>query len=110
MGAVLRQRSCLVLSESNLGTKFIASREAPASIEWKQAIISAKSEDAIKVDVLNDISPMPGTAGFKTVLRSLPTEFVTEWSAKREEAREQRQRLRAHIARQLRPAVNTSVC
>lgn len=81
----------------NLGTRFIAASEAPAPIEWKQAIIDAKSEDAIKVDILNDISPLPGTAGFKTVLRSLPTEFLTEWSAKREEARQQRERLRAQI-------------
>ena len=81
----------------DLGTRFIASREAPAPMEWKQAIITAKSEDVIKVDVLNDISPLPGTAGYKTVLRSLPTEFLTEWSAKREEARQQRERLRAQI-------------
>src|SRR5262249_33622567 len=55
----------------NLGTRFIASTEAPVPNEWKQAITAAKSEDAIKVDVLNDISPLPGTVGFHTVLRSL---------------------------------------
>src|SRR5229473_2876310 len=64
----------------NLGTRFIASTEAPAPEEWKQAITAAKSEDAIKVDVLNDISPLPGTAGFHTVLRSLHTSFIDEWS------------------------------
>jgi len=81
----------------NLGTRFIASAEAPAPIEWKQAITKARSEDAIKVDVLNDISPLPGTAGFHTVLRSLRTAFLDEWSAKREEARRERDRLRAMI-------------
>jgi nitronate monooxygenase/enoyl-[acyl-carrier protein] reductase II len=81
----------------NLGTRFIASKEAPAPLEWKQAIVGAKSEDVIKVDVLNDISPVPGTVGYKTVLRSLPTPFLTEWSAKREEAGQQRDRLRAAI-------------
>jgi len=81
----------------NLGTRFIASKEAPAPEEWKQAITRAKSEDAIKVDVLNDISPLPGTAGFPTVLRSLHTAFLDEWSAKREEARRDRDRLRARI-------------
>jgi nitronate monooxygenase/enoyl-[acyl-carrier protein] reductase II len=40
----------------NLGTRFIPSTEAPAPEEWKQAITAAKSEDAIKVDVINDIS------------------------------------------------------
>ncbi len=71
----------------NLGTRFIASTEAPAPDGWKQAITAAKSEDAIKVDVLNDISPLPGTVGFHTVLRSLHTTFIDEWSAKREAAR-----------------------
>src|SRR2546421_4366021 len=81
----------------NLGTRFIATQEAPAPEEWKQAIAQARSEDAIKVDVLNDISPLPGTAGFGTVLRSLDTPFLDEWSAKREEARRNRDRLRQQI-------------
>jgi len=77
----------------NLGTRFIASREAPAPEEWKQAIIEADSEDAQKFDVLNDISPLPGEGGFGTVPRSLPTAFLEEWSGKREEARRNRARL-----------------
>jgi enoyl-[acyl-carrier protein] reductase II len=81
----------------NLGTRFIATKEAPVPEAWKQAITAAKSEDAIKVDVLNDISPLPGTAGFGTVLRSLHTAFVDEWSAKRDEARRDRDRLRGQI-------------
>src|SRR6266478_2553930 len=81
----------------NLGTRFIASTEAPAPEEWKQAITAAKSEDAIKVDVLNDISPLPGTTGFHTVPRSLPTAFLDEWSGKRKEARRERDRLRGQI-------------
>jgi nitronate monooxygenase/enoyl-[acyl-carrier protein] reductase II len=81
----------------NLGTRFIASKEAPAPQEWKQAIVNAKSEDVIKAEVLNDISPVPGTVGYRTVLRSLPTPFLTEWSAKREVARRERNRLRSQI-------------
>lgn len=81
----------------NLGTRFIASKEAPVGDEWKQAIAEANSEDAIKADVLNDISPLPGTAGFHTILRSLHTPFLDEWSAKREEARRNRGRLRDQI-------------
>src|SRR6266446_6595723 len=81
----------------NLGTRFITSTEASAPEEWKQAITAAKSEDAIKVDVLNDISPLPGTTGFHTVPRSLPTAFLDEWSGKRKEARRERDRLRGQI-------------
>jgi NAD(P)H-dependent flavin oxidoreductase YrpB (nitropropane dioxygenase family) len=40
---------------------------------------------------------LPGTVGFHTVLRSLHTPFVDEWSAKREEARRDRDHLRTHI-------------
>ena len=81
----------------NLGTRFIASKEAPAPERWKQAITAAKSEDAIKVEVLNDISPLPGAAGFGTVLRSLHTDFLDEWSAKRDEARRECDRLGQQI-------------
>src|SRR5712692_5580062 len=81
----------------NLGTRFLASQEAPIEDEWKQAILGARSEDTMKLDVLNDISPLPGTAGYRTVLRSLHTPFLDEWSAKREEARRERDRLRGQI-------------
>ena len=81
----------------NLGTRFLASKEAPISEEWKQAILGAQSEQAVKVDVLNDISPVPGTVGFGTVLRSLRTPFLDEWGAKREDARRDRDRLREHL-------------
>jgi nitronate monooxygenase/enoyl-[acyl-carrier protein] reductase II len=81
----------------NLGTRFIACREAPAPEEWKQAITAAKSEDVVKAEVLNDISPLPGTAGFGTVLRSIQTSFLDEWTAKREQARRERDRLRSEI-------------
>ena len=81
----------------NLGTRFLASEEAPIPDEWRKAIIAANSEDTMKADVLNDISSLPGTAGYNTVLRSLHTDFLDEWSAKREEARRERDRLRSHI-------------
>jgi enoyl-[acyl-carrier protein] reductase II len=81
----------------NLGTRFLASKEAPIPDEWRKAITAARSEDTMKADVLNDISPLPGTAGYSTVLRSLHTPFLDEWSAKRDEARPDRNRLRAHI-------------
>jgi enoyl-[acyl-carrier protein] reductase II len=81
----------------NLGTRFLASKEAPISEKWKQAILAAQSEQATKVEVLNDITPVPGTVGYGTVLRSLPTPFLEEWSAKRGEASRERDRLRQHL-------------
>jgi enoyl-[acyl-carrier protein] reductase II len=81
----------------NMGTRFLASKEAPIEDAWKSAITAAKSEDAVKVEVLNDIQPLPGVAGYGTVLRSLHTPFLDEWGAKREEAGRERGRLWAEI-------------
>jgi nitronate monooxygenase/enoyl-[acyl-carrier protein] reductase II len=81
----------------NIGTRFIASQESPASSTWKQAIVGAQSEDSFKAEVLNDITPLPGTAGFGTVLRSLHTPFLDEWSAKREEARRESENLKRQV-------------
>ncbi len=77
----------------NMGTRFLASIEAPIDDVWKAAIVLAQSENAVKVEVLNDIQPLPGTAGYGTVLRSLRTPFMDEWGAKREEARREGKRL-----------------
>lgn len=81
----------------NMGTRFLASKEAPIEDAWKAAIVSAQSEDAVKVEVLNDIQPLPGTAGYGTVLRSLRTPFLDEWGKKREEALREGERLRTEI-------------
>ena len=71
----------------NLGTRFLASEEAPIHPEWKQMIVDAHSEQAVKVDVLNDIMPVPGTVGYGAVVRSLRSPFIDEWADRREQAR-----------------------
>src|SRR4029077_1160883 len=63
----------------------------------KPAIIRAHSEHAIKDEGLHDISPVPGALGFGTLLRSLSTPLLDEWSGNREEARRDRDRLRGQI-------------
>jgi nitronate monooxygenase/enoyl-[acyl-carrier protein] reductase II len=82
----------------NLGTRFIASAESPAAMQWKKAITAAASDDTMKAEVFNDIRPLPGTAGYGTVMRSLRTAFLDEWSARREDARRERDHLRTQIA------------
>ena len=81
----------------NMGTRFLASMEAPIEDAWKAAIAAAQSEDAVKVEVLNEIQPLPGTAGYGTVLRSLRTPFMDKWSTKRAEAGRERERLLQEI-------------
>lgn len=63
----------------NIGTRFLASVEAPISQGWKQAILAAESEDSVKVEFWNSINPLPGTGGYGTVPRALRTPFVKEW-------------------------------
>ena len=41
----------------NIGTRFLASSEAPIRTEQKQAILSANSQDTLKADVWGDIFP-----------------------------------------------------
>src|SRR4029079_15129206 len=66
----------------NLGTRFLASAEAPISKEWQRAILGAASEDTMKLDVLNDIQPVPGTVGYRTVLRPISTPFMEGWQGR----------------------------
>jgi len=86
----------------NMGTRFLASVEAPIDDDWKHAIIEAHSEDAVKVEVLNDIIPRVGTVGYGTVGRTLRTPFFEEWGAKRDEARQNGERLWTEIVDRLR--------
>ncbi len=81
----------------NIGTRFLATVEAPVGDGWKQAILAAASEDAVKVDVWNDILPLPGTAGYGTVPRALRTPFVDEWARRRDDAKRDSQRLQGEI-------------
>src|SRR5262245_14604517 len=82
----------------NLGTRFLVSNESPATREWQQAILDAASEDTMKLDVLNDIQPLPGAAGYGTVLRSIKTPFMQEWQEKRDKARAESERLRREMS------------
>lgn len=48
---------------ANVGTRFLASKEAPISADWKNMIVEARSEDAVKVEVR---SPLPENTGYGT--------------------------------------------
>jgi nitronate monooxygenase/enoyl-[acyl-carrier protein] reductase II len=84
----------------NLGTRFLASQEAPIEEGWQQAILSARSEDAIKADALNAINPPAGTGpgSYGTVLRALRSDFLDRWNADLAQAASKRDELRAQVA------------
>jgi nitronate monooxygenase/enoyl-[acyl-carrier protein] reductase II len=81
----------------NLGTRFLASAEAPIDGGWQEAVLGARSEDTVKADALNYVNPLPGTAGYGTVLRSVRTPFLERWNERREEAVRERPRLSAEM-------------
>jgi enoyl-[acyl-carrier protein] reductase II len=94
-GRGLAAALCLGAVGVNLGTRFLASKEAPIEEGWQQAVLSASSEEAIKAEALNAVQPLPGTVGYGSVLRALRSPFLDEWNTKLEEAAGRRDELRA---------------
>ncbi len=85
----------------NIGTRFLASEEAPIPAVWKQRILAAASEDAIRVEFMNDLFPPPPTA-YTTAPRALRTAFIERWQGDREELRRQAASLRQELLQAIR--------
>jgi nitronate monooxygenase/enoyl-[acyl-carrier protein] reductase II len=85
----------------NVGTRFLASSEAPIATAWKQALTGAAAEDAIKVAVWDDIFPLPNTGPYgeyyPVVPRALRTPFIDRWQGRGDEARREAERLRGEV-------------
>lgn len=81
----------------NVGTRFLASDEARIDPAWKRRIVDAAAEDAVMVDVLNDVMPSPGAGGYGTVLRSLRSPWIDTWRGRRDEAKRDAERLRDEV-------------
>jgi enoyl-[acyl-carrier protein] reductase II len=82
---------------ANIGTRFLASNEASASGDWKQAVLTTESEDVIRFEVWKEIMPAASAGAYPTVPRVLPTSFVAEWQERPDEARRQAEKLRGEI-------------
>ena len=80
----------------NIGTRFLASEEAPVSQGWKKAILDADSEDVVEVEVWSAISPPPA-GSYEGFLRAIRTPFIEEWQQRREEAVKEAERLRGEV-------------
>lgn len=81
----------------NLGTRFLASHEAPIDAGWQRRILDACSEDSVKAEALNAIYPEPGTVGYGTAPRALRSPFIDHWNANLEAAGRNRETLRAEL-------------
>ena len=82
----------------NIGTRFLASVESRIPDSWKQAIVAAESEDAVKVEFAEHLVPPVTEGGWSTIPRSLRTSFVDEWTARRDEVPEHVDELRQELA------------
>jgi nitronate monooxygenase/enoyl-[acyl-carrier protein] reductase II len=87
---------------ANIGTRFLASGEASVDRAWKQAITSARSEDAVKLTFWQEIFGAPAGGDYDVAPRALGTPFVEQWTRRPDEAREQAERLQGEIAGALR--------
>jgi nitronate monooxygenase/enoyl-[acyl-carrier protein] reductase II len=69
----------------NLGSRFLASVEAPVGERWKKALLSFPSEEWVQADFLNALRPNPGALGYGTRVRLLRTEYVERWERRVDE-------------------------
>jgi enoyl-[acyl-carrier protein] reductase II len=82
----------------NIGTRFLASVESRIPEGWKQAIVAAESEDAVKVEFAEYFVQPVTEGGWSTVPRSLRTSFVDEWTSRRDEVPQHAEELRQELA------------
>jgi enoyl-[acyl-carrier protein] reductase II len=82
---------------ANVGTRFVASEEASSDAVWKQRIVTADSEDAVRFEAWSEFFPSGGESAYDVVPRVLRTAFVDRWQGRPEEARAQAEDLRSEI-------------
>jgi len=75
--------AALVLGAAGVavGTRFLATEEAEIPDAWKQAIVAAPSQDAVKATFAPTLLPPPSPGGYEDVSpRVLRTPFVDRWN------------------------------
>jgi NAD(P)H-dependent flavin oxidoreductase YrpB (nitropropane dioxygenase family) len=75
---------CLGAQAVNLGTRFLASLEAPIDERWQRAILAAESQDSTQVRAWNEVLPVAGSE-FPTAPRTLTSPFVETWGEREAE-------------------------
>jgi enoyl-[acyl-carrier protein] reductase II len=83
----------------SLGTRFLACSDADrVSDDWKRRIVAAESEEAVKLELWNEVF-VPTEGSWETTPRALRTEFVDEWSRSGSETVRESERIAAQIER-----------
>ncbi len=81
----------------NIGTRFLAATEAGVPESWQQRILAARSEDAVKVEFVDDAFAPGDEGSYPAQPRVLRTPFVDDWNARRHEAPAAAEQLRAEL-------------
>ena len=80
-GRGLAAAIALGASGANIGTRFLAAEESAVPEAWKQAIVEAASEDAVKAPFAPTLLPPASHGGYPDVVpRVLRTPFVDRWN------------------------------
>jgi nitronate monooxygenase/enoyl-[acyl-carrier protein] reductase II len=61
-----------------LGTRFLASVEAPIDVTWKRSITTARSDQVVRVPGWNEVFPLTSSRGYDVAPNSLQTPFTEE--------------------------------
>jgi len=85
----------------NIGTRFLAAEEAPVAQEWKQMILDAASEDAVKFLAWNEFMPRKD-GGYETSLRAIRTLFIDHWHQHKDEVEQEAESLREEVLEAMR--------
>jgi enoyl-[acyl-carrier protein] reductase II len=80
----------------NIGTRFIASREASADDAWKQGVLTARSEDVIRFEVWQELFPKSENA-YMVSPRVLRSAFVDKWQGRPEAVRQEAGHLKEEV-------------
>jgi enoyl-[acyl-carrier protein] reductase II len=83
----------------NIGTRFLASTEASTVADaWRQAILQAESQQAVKVEFANEVLPPLSPGGFTdTRPRVLRTPFVEQWNQRLDAVHQHAERLQSEL-------------
>ena len=85
----------------NLGTRFLASVEAPISEAWKQRLVAGSADEAVKVEVWNAIFSPPDVgpygAYYPVTPRALRTPLTAAWEGRAGPTQAEGERLRVEV-------------
>lgn len=67
---------------ANVGTRFIASREAELSEGYKEAVLAANSDQTVRAEFVNELVPPSSEGAYSVAPRVVRTEFIAEWDGR----------------------------